>query len=380
MMRSCLAIAISVAALSCSPSRGPEVGGETHWLALCKHDSDCGEEGLQCICGTCTKPCEGDDACRGEQCYDSQSPLLLDRCDNWDSEAVPAICLAQCEGDAACKRGQRCLQGACVAEDAVEISDFASVSDEVSWSEPVAIVPPSDTIEDVPTAMLGTWRELDCDSLKEGGHDYGGCFSLTLERDPTGLSRGTVKIVARAGGDRVFAPVSDADRGYPLELDPMQYASTAMGLLPEVDYRVLDAEVFGDRLVFQWNLRDLWHPWCQLQQPHRWESGGRAYYFCVPQDPVQQAAMDPGKVFLCKDPAVARTCTGSGSERSCVCDEPSTDLPCGLEMCACDSQRCDVRARMLLSQVQFARDGQTAELSVVTDGYMLNATLHRSSQ
>lgn len=113
-MRSVLMIAIGLAMFGCSPSDGPKVGGETHWLALCSHDSDCGDEDLQCICGTCTKACEGDEACHGGQCYDSKSPVLRDRCEEWDSNAAPAICLAQCERDSECKSGQHCVQGACV--------------------------------------------------------------------------------------------------------------------------------------------------------------------------------------------------------------------------------------------------------------------------
>ena len=36
-------------------------GTETHWLASCSVDADCG--GLRCLCGVCTQDCDDDDAC-----------------------------------------------------------------------------------------------------------------------------------------------------------------------------------------------------------------------------------------------------------------------------------------------------------------------------
>ena len=37
-------------------------GTETHWLASCSADADCG--GLRCLCGVCTEDCADDDACQ----------------------------------------------------------------------------------------------------------------------------------------------------------------------------------------------------------------------------------------------------------------------------------------------------------------------------
>lgn len=37
-------------------------GTETHWLAMCSVDADCG--GLRCLCGVCTQDCTDDDACQ----------------------------------------------------------------------------------------------------------------------------------------------------------------------------------------------------------------------------------------------------------------------------------------------------------------------------
>jgi hypothetical protein len=369
-----LAWVIGVAALSCSPSTGPQVGGETHWLALCTHDSDCGEEGLQCICGTCTKACEGDDACHGEQCYDSKSPLLLNRCEDWDSSAAPAICLRQCDDDAACKRGQQCLQGACVPDDEIKISDFADVSDDVSWSEPVAIVSLPDTIEGAPPSMLGTWREVDCEPSVPRERELRGCVSLTIERDLEGPVRGRLQMQLESGGVLgPFAPVSDPERGYPTELDFSQYGGIASSTQPDVDYRVLGATVFGNKLAFQWNLHDLWASWCQLQRPYRWEVSDRTLYLCVPQDPAQQATMDRGKVQLCLAPRLDMVC----ESEPCVCDDSSSQ-PCILRFCECDSQQCDVRAVTRSAEVQFSSDGETAVLAVDSGADSPAITLRRS--
>src|SRR5690242_12729072 len=75
---------IVLACLSCSGKSGPQVGGESHWLATCKRDRDCGGEGLSCVCGACTLACSNDMGCGSTKpaaCYNTNSPLLLQRCE-----------------------------------------------------------------------------------------------------------------------------------------------------------------------------------------------------------------------------------------------------------------------------------------------------------
>ena len=45
-----------------STSTGPSTDSATHWLMRCEADNECGE-GLDCLCGLCTVPCQGSDDC-----------------------------------------------------------------------------------------------------------------------------------------------------------------------------------------------------------------------------------------------------------------------------------------------------------------------------
>lgn len=47
----------------CGAKTSDKVGGETNWLTACAIDADCGVG--SCLCGTCTRECSDDDACRG---------------------------------------------------------------------------------------------------------------------------------------------------------------------------------------------------------------------------------------------------------------------------------------------------------------------------
>jgi hypothetical protein len=374
-MRSVLLMALGVAAMSCSPDSSPQVGGETHWLAVCSEDSDCGRDGLQCICSTCTKPCVGDGACGGGQCYDTKSPLLVQRCDDFKTEQLPAICLAQCDRDAECGSGRSCAQGTCVpstADPVIRIGDFDGVSDEVSWTETVAITPFVDAIEAATPALFGTWRQPDCDPAAPPTSDMPGCLAIDIEQDAAGAVRGRMRFERAGPVDSLgpFAPPMDPDVGYPREVEVTQYRSLMGGPQLNVTYHLFDGQMFGQRLLFRWSFLDLWHDWCELQRPYLWEVGGRKYYFCVPQDLSVQAQFDEGKIVLCTSGAV---------EPVNACSTPDNPR-CSAAYCACDGERCDIApSDTLAAQLTFASDGRTATFELLNKDYMFNATLRRSS-
>lgn len=378
-MRRLFAIALGLMASSCSPGSGPVVGGETHWLAVCSKDRDCGGDGLHCICGTCTKACAGDEACQGGQCYDSKSPLLLQRCDELQAEALPAICLAQCETDVDCGSGRGCEQGACVpGQSSVRISDFADASDEVSWSEPVVTLPELDALEGVTPDVLGTWREADCDPAHPPMRAANGCLSIELVRAGASETRGWVR-VERTSGDVLgpFEPARDPDVGYPRELKIDQYKGVTGLPLPDVDYRVLNGRMSGDRLMFNWNLFDVWRDWCALQRPYRWTVAERSMFFCVPQDAAQQALLDEGKVVLCRSADFEPVCGDGTMKLPCSCVDLFNPR-CSSTVCACDSERCGIPAVSLSAELSFASDRASAVLKVLGYPIGVEVTLRRS--
>jgi hypothetical protein len=94
----------------------PDVGGETHWLAECASDGDCGA-GF-CQCGVCTVGCMGDGECQGGEqpakCYDLRSPGLAGACEGADI-SQGGVCLATCTSASDCQSGQTCQAGACLS-------------------------------------------------------------------------------------------------------------------------------------------------------------------------------------------------------------------------------------------------------------------------
>ncbi len=91
---------------------------QTHWLAACEADSDCGD--LSCICGICTVECEDDRACGdldGGACAQANQAIeaLCQR-----DLPEEGICLQGCQDDDGCQDGQTCIAGACVDSDDIE--------------------------------------------------------------------------------------------------------------------------------------------------------------------------------------------------------------------------------------------------------------------
>ncbi len=106
---------------SCS-SQSPRLGSQTNWLRLCVSSSECGD--LECICGTCTRPCESDDICDVGglgACVATTTPATVGMCAGESQK--DAICLPRCD-EQGCPSGSSCLAGVCtpVAEPSVQIS------------------------------------------------------------------------------------------------------------------------------------------------------------------------------------------------------------------------------------------------------------------
>ena len=67
----------------------------THWLEPCESDSQC-DEGLSCVCGVCTEPCDDDDACSG---LAGASCALANTCAGPRDETS---CVVECRNDGDC--------------------------------------------------------------------------------------------------------------------------------------------------------------------------------------------------------------------------------------------------------------------------------------
>jgi hypothetical protein len=100
----------SIAALGCAKTQmDAGTDGATHFLIECERDGECGE--LSCLCGVCSKPCDGD----------AQCSALNDDADCGPSaascEAAEQSCVVDCADDDACEAlgaNARCEAGRCV--------------------------------------------------------------------------------------------------------------------------------------------------------------------------------------------------------------------------------------------------------------------------
>ena len=322
------AVLLWAAGAGCSSPSSPNVSGESHWLLACRDDSGCGDESLSCVCGTCTRACSTDASCKGGACYDTDSPLLLQRCEA-RKLAGAGVCLAQCKVDRDCGAGRSCSEGACVA------SPYADIDASVSWSEPVRELPMELTISGEVDDKLGTWRDIDCDPTRSSF-----CVSLTLESDAAGAARGFVEFASDHPVYGPFAPAVDPNLGYPREVVAGRYGDLFANNLPNVHYRLANARLVGDELSFEWNGYELWRDWCAMQTPYAWQFGERTLYFCVPQDQGQWAELDLGKLALCRSAEFTDLCTDeSGRRLPCACVDPSDPL-CSTNLCKCTAEGC----------------------------------------
>jgi hypothetical protein len=359
-----LASAAFVLGGGCSGKRGPEVGGESHWLASCGADRDCGD-GQRCLCGTCTHACSTDTACAGGLCYNASSPLLLERC---DTASLPSqgICLLECTSDADCGSARTCEQGACLtrAGDAGSLELGGSVSDQVDWTSPVQEPALETTIAGADASLLGTWHEAACDETARENKSSG-CAWLVIAAASGNALTGTLYFGLEPQA-WLFRPASDPDHGYPTELPPDSYVGQ-LGLQRGVAYRVLDGVLQDGHFTFAWSPYALWQDWCALQTPFEWHVGERSFYFCVPQDPAAQAAIDTGKDRLCTSPDFGPLCRDDqGNSLPCLCTGPDASGRCTPAFCHCTAARCDANTLGLLNaDLTLSNDHITGRLSAL---------------
>ena len=395
---------MAAAGSSCSGRPGPQVGGETHWLAACAEDQECGNTGLICRCGTCTRVCSSDTACGAANqaaCFQANSPLLLQRCEDLSSSPAVGLCLQRCNHAAECGGTRACVQGACVpssqsdaraqpastqpsqGQDTPPIQDFDAVDASVSWTQPVLVPALQPVITGGDDRILGTWLERDCTLA---GPRYAlGCMRLEIVRSAEGVVNGTLSFEPLAGTENQpgtfvgpFQPPTDPAQGYPTELAFEDYSSLRLNPPSRVPFRMIDGLLANDRLTFSWSVIDVWHSWCQLQQPYLWQVDERQYYFCVPQDEAAQSTIPEGKIVLCTSAAFMPSCgNDQGRETPCVCTGTSVDARCSPAYCQCDSQGCDADLRFWHMRMALTLAGEQLVGTEADNGAFLPMALER---
>jgi hypothetical protein len=384
-------IAISCgSALGCSDAR-PEasVGGDTHWLQACTEDADC-ERG-SCLCGVCTESCTRDVQCAGEveaRCTETELADVAAACAARAEPQgeLPGICLARCadvDGDVdVCTDGLECSADVCVpastaapgAEPPVAVSErpsrraseFADLepSATLSFEDEVVPVPePARSFSDPAEALLGTWRQPDCDPA-DGETQYfsgGGCVTLVFERsEPDGMIVGRLDSYTEVDTSewevpkQTFAPAEDPDIGYPVGVAPEDYFNLRGN--PRIGpYTMFDPHFDGQRLQFWLSPLELWEGWCALQTSYR-VPGGSPPYQCVPDGAATgDVEVDYGKLVLCTSSwssgeCVLSICGDFGNEPcesgqivGCGCamsGDEEGNPECSIEYCRCDAEGC----------------------------------------
>ena len=116
------ALSALVSACSESTPRSPSIGSETHWLQACAVQADC-PAAADCVCNLCTIPCDpaAADSCgaagAAASCVASDSPALSEACPS--AAPAAAICVATCAADADCDATTACVDGVCIAREAI---------------------------------------------------------------------------------------------------------------------------------------------------------------------------------------------------------------------------------------------------------------------
>jgi len=349
----------------------PQVGGETHWLMACGADAECGD-GLQCVCGSCTRACASDASCEGSKpaaCYDMGSPLLLQRCPGIAAEALGGVCLPSCSmGGAQCGSTRSCVENACLpadesssspsgdaGSDAVgpvalpPISDFDAVEADILWSEAITLPERSVTIEgaDAPE-LVGTWTARGCDAARVvGPAEVPGCRQLVIRSDGAGV---TGHLQFLTDPPALPLPPVDPDAGYPPGLSADEVSFLSWLPVAGVAYRLRDGRFHDGIFEFVWSPFDVFRDWCAAQTPQLWSLEGHRYYFCAPQDPETQAQLDSAKLDLCLHPELRPGCDdGSGQSGACL----------SIAACRCEPDRCEVDTQLIFVRGRFAVEGSS---------------------
>ncbi|HKP57326.1 MAG TPA: hypothetical protein VJV78_11430 [Polyangiales bacterium] len=359
MLSRTLGLWLLLTAAACSSPNSPNVSGESHWLMACRDDDECGDGKLSCVCGTCTRACSTDDSCQGGQCYDTDSPLILQRCEARELQGA-GVCLATCTGDGECGKGRACIEGACMTT-----APFANVDAAVSWSEPVREPVPDEVIQGDASELLGTWRE-DCDPSMPANNSEG-CMTITIERDSAGDVRGHIQYERTGSKYGPFAPAVDAGRGYPVEVTVSEYTAASWSAT-SVAYSLFNGYISADadtprlEFFFDFSRLELWRTWCEMQTPYAWHIGERTFYYCVPQAEAEWSELDMGKVVLCRSAEMMASCEDRlGNHLPCACRDQTNPL-CSSTVCSCTAQGCGMLAGSRRAVLNVSADRQKAAL------------------
>lgn len=368
----------------CDEREGPEVGGDTHWLAACDADAQC-ERG-RCLCGICTEPCADSGACSGAvvaECYDADSPGVERQCGARVIAEAEGICLAVCEDDLDCPQSTRCMAGACISDAAGDGSDagtgagmapvieapalpetraeqFADLQPEVDFDTPVAFPLPRTTMAETSDTLIGNWRERDCPAeqpaqtclrLEIVRSDEGGTITGRLFWDPLDPVLATTR-----------PPPQDADSWYPPDAPEGALSDLLWTRDPAIGYTMLDAELDGGRLIFWFSPLEVWSEWCALQTSYRHE-GGEPHYQCIPPpDALEAATPELGKQVLCTNELSNGICELGDQPAPCNCvtdaGESSYDSPlCSPAACHCDADGCVTNWHARRNWIELRVDG-----------------------
>jgi hypothetical protein len=367
-----------------------KVGGETHWLAECASDADCG--GDRCLCGMCTRVCNGDGDCSGSrsaECYAADSPGLANRCASMPPGT--GVCLGTCSTNADCPPGDSCFLGACVASVDAGANPAGPSTGEIAtkyvhrdagstFGAPVDAPTPSTVIVgDGADALVGTWFENDGDGgpcvpgPDEQNATTGPCLQLDVTKDAShgGVVGHVFWLFAEPVPPSVvqgpFPPVSDPSVGYPPGVEPAEYAKLTGSPVPRVSYSVLDGRSDAHTFSFWVSENEVWADWCALQSPLPFLADGFSGYRCVPQSATEQNT-DLGKFILCSSPYDDGVCpdpSREGDYEPCICledggrDPRCRDAGIYSSMCDCTASRCAANLHLSVSNFDFQISGTT---------------------
>src|SRR6185436_8956632 len=75
-----LGLWFALSSAGCDPSSPtPQGDSQTNWLKSCDADADCGA--LSCVCGVCTRACDGGASCdEGFECFAKSAPATVAAC------------------------------------------------------------------------------------------------------------------------------------------------------------------------------------------------------------------------------------------------------------------------------------------------------------
>jgi hypothetical protein len=194
-------------ALSChEPEHQSEAGSETNFLNRCSTEVTCAD-GLSCLCGACTKTCEGMSACEplssGAACIPVASRPADPSC---PQSAVSAFCDVACADDAACAglgSAHRCDRGFCRAL-SPSCESGGTLGSEVILLGDSFIATSHEFTQD----LVEQARASGALATDESYRDYSTVTQCNLAAQPPGISAqyaraqqdGAVKVVIMDGG------------------------------------------------------------------------------------------------------------------------------------------------------------------------------------